>query len=195
MNNLKIIEQIKNKEPECLEVLYNTYGSKFYDYCIRKWLLSEDAAWEIVYKTLETIILKGSSYQFESDAHFQNFLFKVLVNFLRQQYRKKQVSKLDLEFVNLNNDEGLPQLIQKQIDKKAFNEYYQSEYVEPEMLHILKEALLKLAPVDKDILLLKAQNYTYDEIAEILGIENNQLKVKHHRARQKLVKLLNEFSL
>ena len=56
MNYSKIIEQIRNKEPDSLDTLYKTYGTKFYDYCIRKWQLTEDAAWEVVYKTLETII-------------------------------------------------------------------------------------------------------------------------------------------
>jgi RNA polymerase sigma-70 factor (ECF subfamily) len=46
--------------------------------------------------------------------------------------------------------------------------------------------------LDRELLLLKAQNYTYDEIASILSIENNQLKVKHHRAKQKLINLLKD---
>ncbi len=195
MNYSKIIEQIRNKEPDSLDTLYKTYGTKFYDYCIRKWQLTEDAAWEVVYKTLETIIFKGPAYQFESEAHFNNFLFKVLVNFLRQQYRKKQAANPDLELVDLSDENGNVKFIQNQIDKKAFEEYYRTESIEPETIHNLKEALSKLLPVEKDLLLLKAQNYTYDEIAEILGIENNQLKVKHHRAKQKLLTLLNETSI
>lgn len=194
MNYETIIEQLKHKDPQALESLYNAYGAKFYDYCIRKWQLSEDAAWEAVYQTIETVVLKGAQYQFESNLHFQNFLFKVLLNFLRQLYRKQQAGRSDLEFVQLDAD-GDISVIQRQIDKKTFADYYQSESVEPEIMRTLNHALSQLAPIDKDLLLLKAQNYTYDEIAEILGIENNQLKVKHHRAKQKLIKLLNEASL
>jgi len=54
----------------------------------------------------------------------------------------------------------------------------------------LELALSKLDPLDKELLLLKANEFTYDQIAELLNIENNQLKVKHHRAKQKLIKLL-----
>jgi len=99
-----------------------------------------------------------------------------------------------LEFVELDTDDGTS-VVQRKIDKKTFTDYYQSESVEPEIMRTLNHALSQLAPIDKDLLLLKAQNYTYDEIAEILGIENNQLKVKHHRAKQKLINLLNESSL
>lgn len=194
MNYETIIEQLKHKDPQALESLYNTYGVKFYDYCIRKWQLSEDAAWEAVYQTLEAIVLKGAQYQFESNLHFQNFLFKVLLNFLRQLYRKQQAGNAALQFVQLDTDSGIS-VIQGQIDKKTFTDYYQSESVESEMMRNLSHSLAQLAPADKDLLLLKAQNYTYDEIAEILGIENNQLKVKHHRAKQKLINLLNESSL
>lgn len=194
MNYEIIIEQLKYKDPQALESLYNTYGGKFYDYCIRKWQLSEDAAWETVYQTLETVVLKGAQYQFESNLHFQNFLFKVLLNFLRQLYRKQQAGHSALEFVELDTD-GDTSVVQRKIDKKTFTDYYQSESIEPEIMRTLNHALSQLAPIDKDLLLLKAQNYTYDEIAEILGIENNQLKVKHHRAKQKLIKLLNESSL
>lgn len=194
MNYETIIEQLKHKDPQALESLYNTYGAKFYDYCIRKWQLSEDAAWEAVYQTLETVVLKGAQYQFESNLHFQNFLFKVLLNFLRQLYRKQKAGRSALEFVELDTD-GDISVVQRKIDKKTFTDYYQSESVEPEIMRTLNHALSQLAPADKDLLLLKAQNYTYDEIAEILGVENNQLKVKHHRAKQKLIKLLNEASL
>lgn len=194
MNYETIIEQLKHKDPQALESLYSTYGAKFYDYCIRKWQLSEDAAWEAVYQTLETVVLKGAQYQFESNLHFQNFLFKVLLNFLRQLYRKQQAGHSSLEFVELDTD-GDISVVQRKIDKRTFTDYYQSESVESEIMRTLNHALSQLAPADKDLLLLKAQNYTYDEIAEILGIDNNHLKVRHHRAKQKLIKLLNESSL
>ena len=113
---------------------------------------------------------------------------------MRQLYRKQQAGHSALEFVELDTD-GDISVVQRKIDKKTFTDYYQSESVEPEIMRTLNHALSQLAPADKDLLLLKAQNYTYDEIAEILGVENNQLKVKHHRAKQKLIKLLNEASL
>jgi len=191
----EIIEQIGNKDSRCLDSLYNTYGKKFYDYCVRKWHLSEDTAWEVVYRTLETVIQKASAYRFDSEAHFNNFLFKVLVNFLRQEYRKRQAGNPELEFVDLNTEGGTSGIIQNRITKASFLEYYKEESAEPKLLLVLKEALKQLLPVEKELLLLKAQNYTYDEIAEILGIENNQLKVKHHRAKQKLITILNKTSI
>jgi RNA polymerase sigma-70 factor (ECF subfamily) len=190
MDYQKIIQQIKGKDPAGLLSLYEAYGEKFYAYCVKRWSLSEDAAWEVVYRTMETLLLKGAAYHFESEQHFNNFLFKVLINFLRQEYRKSQASKIDLEFVDLNNEEAMPHGLHVRMNQAAFEEYYRSDHVDSPMLTGIKEALKMLDPIDRDMLLLRAQNYSYDEIAALLRIENNQLKVKHHRAKQKLTNLL-----
>lgn len=188
-----ILQLIGNKDPKGLEELYQAYGSRFYVYAIQRWHLTEDEAWDVVYKTLETLVLKLSNYQFQSQALFEGFLFKVLVNFLRQHFRSKRSShEAEIDFVDLNNEGEMPYQINKQINKSAFSDYYKAETVENPALLILNEALSKLEPNEKDILLLRAQNYSYDEIAGLLGVDNDQLKVKHHRAKQKLINLINE---
>jgi len=188
-----IIALIGNKDSSGLEVLYNAYGSRFYSYCINRWKLTEDEAWEVIYQTLQTLVLKIDNYYFENKGLFEGFLFKVLLNFIRQNFRSKRSKSIhELEFVDLNNEEELPSFFSKQVNKLAFAEYYSSEVVESPHLLALNEALLNLEETDKDILLLRAQNFSYNEIAELLGIDNNQLKVKHHRAKQKLVTFFNE---
>ncbi|CAN5378150.1 hypothetical protein BH11BAC3_BH11BAC3_01920 [soil metagenome] len=188
-----VIELIDKKDPKGLEELYNIYGSRFYSYSISRWNLTEDEAWDVVYKTLETLVLKLSNYKFESKARFEGFLFKVLVNFLRQYFRaNRSQHEGDIEFVDLNSEDEMPYYISKHIHKNAFAEYYKTELVESPALILLNDALGQLEQSDKDILLLRAQNYSYDEIAVLLKIDNNQLKVKHHRAKQKLLNIINE---
>lgn len=186
----QILELITQKNPKGLEALYDAYGRKFYTYSVFHWYLNEDEAWDVVYKTLETLVLKLANYEFESKAHFDNFLYKVLINFLRQHFRQSRAqNKGSIEYVNID-DEGTD--LSVQIDTVAFSNYYQSETAENPKMLILNECLNKLDSFDKDLLLLRAQNYTYDEIAALLGVANNQLKVKHLRAKQKLVNLINE---
>jgi RNA polymerase sigma factor (sigma-70 family) len=193
MNYQDILRLISDKDPKGLEELYQAYGSRFYAYAFQRWNLTEDEAWEVVYKTLETLVLKLSNYQFQSKALFEGFLFKVLLNFLRQYFRSKRSShEAEIDFVDLNNEEQVPYQVSKQISKAAFSDYYKTESVENPALLILNEALNKLDPMDKDILLLRAQNYSYDEIAGLLSIDNKQLKVTHHRAKQKLLNMINE---
>ncbi len=193
-----ILEFIKNKDPNGLQELYRSYGRKFYGYAVKKWNLSEDEAWEVVYKTLETLVLKLPNYQFESEAHFNNFLYKVFTNFLRQNFRSQRANQNDIKYININEDptednQGLPSnKLRFEIDKQTFNEYYQLEALENPKLLLLNVALEKLPVGEKDILLLRAQGFSYEEVAQLLKVNNNQLKVKHHRAKQKLLKILEE---
>jgi RNA polymerase sigma factor (sigma-70 family) len=192
MNYLDIITLIGNKDPKGLEELYQAYGKKFFGYSVNQWHLSEDEAWEVVYKTLETLVLKLSNYHFESQTYFDNFLYKVLFNFLRQHFRAKRSHEDKLVLVDLYEDQEKMPSLTRQLDAISFQDYYKSEIVENPVLLALNDALSQLEGADKDILLLRAQNYSYDEIAAMLNIDNKQLKVKHHRAKQKLINILNE---
>jgi RNA polymerase sigma factor (sigma-70 family) len=197
-----IIELLRVKDNKAYEALYILYADKFYGFSISKWNFSEEDGWEVVYQTLETLGLKLANYEFESQKHFDAFIFKVFVNFLRQKYRSNRRKEKDISFVRLvdiefgEKDEALEDVdinkIESAFSNEVFNDYYQNNEGENPKLIWLKSALSKLESTEKEILLLKAQNFTYDEIAVMLKIENNQLKVKHHRAKKKLLKMLEE---
>ncbi|MBC8052158.1 MAG: RNA polymerase sigma factor [Sphingobacteriaceae bacterium] len=187
----EIIDKVITKDPTGLRDLYEAYGKSFYAYSIKRWQLTEDDAWDIVYKTLETLILKLSNYEFESQAKFEGFLYTVLVNFIRQHFRSRRVKdQQEMKYVDLDTQDGISTDINQKLNEASFNEYYSAEVIESSSLLLLKDALNKLEVVDRDILLLRAQNYSYEEIASFLKIDNNQLKVKHHRAKKKLVDML-----
>jgi RNA polymerase sigma-70 factor (ECF subfamily) len=64
-----------------------------------------------------------------------------------------------------------------------------SEYEDrrTEQLASLHELINQLLPIEKAIILLWLDEYSYDEIAEIIGIERNNVAVKLHRIKNKLV--------
>ncbi len=197
MDYLEIIDLLSKKDKRGLELLYTLYGGKFFSFAVEKWDLSEDEAWDVVYQTLETLILKLSQYEFESKKHFENFIFKVFTNFLRQYFRssRKKESYIYFEYINqdvpADNKYSLNEQAEIEIDKKDFDDYYKYEDIENPKLIALQNALKKLSELDRELLLLRAQNFTYDEIAEFLKIDNNQLKVRHYRAIQKLMKFMS----
>lgn len=190
----EILDLLKSQPQSGLEQLYENYGKKFYSYCIRQWKMTEDDAWDVIYKTLEALVLKLSNYDFESQAHFNNFLYKVLINFIRQNFRTRRSNEeYDMMLLDFQEEDIASfGAVTKLLNERAFKDYYALEIVDDPAILALKEALSKMDEQEKDILLLRAQNYSYDEIAEMLAIENNQLKVKHHRAKKKLVQLLIE---
>jgi RNA polymerase sigma factor (sigma-70 family) len=195
----EILRRIILHDKSGLEQLYNAYGKQLYSFAIYRWKLDEDSAWEVIYRTLDTLILKLPDYTFESKAHFENFIFKVFTNFLRQNYRSHRKKQMDeaVDTDNLfvdNNDTSKDDPSrngQFEIDKRAFIEYYRNETFENPKLLALEKALEQLEPQERDLLLLRAQNYSYEEISDMLRIENKQLKVKHHRTKEKVLKLLN----
>lgn len=200
MTYLELIRLIDAKDRKGWENLYVQYGQKFYGFAVTKWNFSEDEAWAIVYQTLETIILKISNYKIESQAHFDNLVFKIFTNFLRQEYRRlkrieEQFQILTYAEMEISADEqaengGDVQSLTIPFDNDFFNEYLDTDDTESPKMIALKKGLAMLAPFERDLLLLKANNFSYDEIASLLAVENNQLKVKHHRAKNKLLKLL-----
>jgi RNA polymerase sigma factor (sigma-70 family) len=199
VDHKQLLELIKSKDQKGYESLYSLYADKFFGYAVKKWLFSEDDAMNVVYQTLETLVLKISSYEFESKAHFENFIFKVFINFLRQQFRQNRKKQQEVSFTSLSeaelDNQGEPMdflKIESSFSSDTFNEYYQTDTSDNPKLILLQKALEQLEKSDKELLLLRAQNFTYDEIAAMLKIENNQLKVKHHRAKARLLKLLEQ---
>ncbi|WP_244437214.1 RNA polymerase sigma factor [Bacteroides reticulotermitis] len=60
-----------------------------------------------------------------------------------------------------------------------------------ENYHKLVEALYRLNEVDKSIMLLYLEDYSYEEISDIVGISASNVGVKIHRLKVQLQKQLN----
>lgn len=61
-----------------------------------------------------------------------------------------------------------------------------------EQIKMLHKAIAKLTGVEKSIILLYLENKKYEEIAEIVGITQNYVRVKMNRIKLKLKKLIGE---
>ena len=182
---LEIVQLVRENPRKGLEKLFETYSNKLFSYCVSNWGFTEDEGWDVIYTTLETLLGSVKCYDFESDKHFENFLFKVFKNNLRQLYRKQKSLSEHIQFVPL--EPGEREMEGERLFTQINNE--QPEVKSPQ-IELLNQALLKLNDSDREILLLRGQNFTYEQIASFLGVENNQLKVKAHRAKKKLVDLM-----
>src|ERR1700722_3215581 len=117
----EILQRIKHRDETVIAVLYETYGKKFYSYCGRNWNCDEVGAWEMVYRTLEALVLKLGLYSFDSQEKFDAFLFTVLANNVRQEFRSARVRNGVQLSVTDFNDESLPKEIDDQITVGALN--------------------------------------------------------------------------
>lgn len=192
MEYQRIIDQIEDDTSEGIEILFRYCADRFYGYAVERWHCSEDEAWEVVYQTLDKLITKLPECSFSNQSQFDAYIFKVFKSYLSKSYRKKKDRKSKLQVISIEEaTEG--QISSNELSSIGINEnlFLNVDSQNP-LIEKLEEALLKLDELDRELLLLRVQNFSYEEIAHLLGIENKQLKVKHHRAKQKLIKLLEK---
>ncbi len=172
-----LITQLKKKDKESIRILYERYGKKLYGYAITQWKVSEDDAWDLVYKTLYKVIDSIDNYTFKDENRFVGFLFKVFTNYLRNHLRDtkgKQVSTTEL-LDNLSiplKEEG-------------------SNKEESPLMRCLKKVLEALEDWQRVLLLMKAQDYAYKDIAPYVNRPEKQLKVYNLRLRSTVMDQTN----
>lgn len=177
-----IASKIKEKDSDAIALLYSRYGKKLYGYSISKWKLSEDDSWEIVYKTLYKVIKVIDNYTFENENKFISFLFKIFINYLRNHYRDNKDKRF--ETVELM---GTHEKIAG--DRNAPQE--NSPRLSP-LMACLQKVLQVMEDWQRIILLMRAQDYSYEEIAKYVSRPVGQLKVYHMRLKKVVTEKTNE---
>lgn len=167
---------------EFITVIYNRYGKKLYSYGIRSWQLDEDAAWELIYKTLYKVIDSYRNYEFESEEKFGSFIFKIFINYLRNHYRDNKTEKM-FEFSAMDDTDMSSRSVKEEDGMEANKK-----------LIALNEILDKMEDWERMLLLMRSEGRTYSEIAQYIDKPENQLKVYYQRLKEQLTKKLNDRS-
>jgi len=190
-----------------LALLFENYGQALFGYSVRNWRLNEDEGYNVLYKTLESVGKVLNRYEFSSDKHFSNWLFKIhknnILQLLREKRRKEPhtipvaFDQWEKEWQDLgtqgeaSSDWELTELINYRdvLERISRIEPYTPSPEQNHLMMSMQKALLELNDTDRELLLLRMNDYSYEEIAGMLGMENNQLKVRFNRAKAKLEKL------
>jgi RNA polymerase sigma factor (sigma-70 family) len=193
-----IISEFQKDLNKGLAMLFKEYGQTLFGYSVHTWKLNEDEAYEALYKTLQSVGKVITRYEFESDAHFKNWIFKIhknnILQFLRSKKGKEEIYHFSYsDWENEVNDLGedafgiseFKEVIEK-VDEAS------CETPDSPLMTAMKKALLKVSEQERELLMLRMNEYSYDEISQMLGIENKQLKVKFNRAKAKIEKLTLE---
>lgn len=109
--------------------------------------------------------------QFRGDSLMSTWIYRVAVNSALMAIRS---SKSKIETVSL--DFGLLDISSENDD------------VQRENLQALHSLINRLEDIEKAIILLWLDEYSYDEIADTLGLKRNTVAVKIHRIKEKLSK-------
>lgn len=162
----KAVDDFKRGSAEAFHLLYNAYNKKIYRFCLR--MLGDEALAEDAFQ--ETFIkIYEKNDQFRGD-NFQAWLFTIARNTCLNTIRSQK------DFDSFDETFHKP-------EKSKFGDVGMKDYI--------SRAIAKL-PVDlrEALVLREYSEHSYKEIADILDIELSLAKVRVHRARQMLKKLL-----
>lgn len=195
--HIEVIEQFNSSLKEGLTVLYEAYGKHLYQFSLKNWNLDEDESYDVLYKTLETVGKVINRYEFTSEKHFTNWLFKIHKNnilmFVRAKNTKEEVAYTTTDWIeesSVDEYDGVEyDFDSKIVHELSTEQVYEEESTGSSLFTALEKALQMIGETERDVLLLRMNNYSYEEIAIMLGVDDKQLKVKFLRAKAKVQKL------
>jgi RNA polymerase sigma factor (sigma-70 family) len=173
---------LKNKNKETIALLYERYGKKLYGYAITKWKVSEDESWELVYKTLYKVMNVAHQYTFQDEGKFTGFLFKIFINYLRNHYR-------DTKAKGIVTTELLEKHEKLSSDRKETEETKEST---SPLMRCLQKALALLEDWQRILLLMRAQDHSYEDISKYVARSGDQLKVYYGRLKKVVTEKTND---
>lgn len=173
----EVIERCREGDSESFVWLLDAYGNKLYHYFFRI-CGSRDLAEDLVQDLFVKLLVKIKNYRHENK--FENWLFRVAANMLRDHFRKQQ---RQIKTSALPADE-LPQA-----NEDRFAHVQQLEL--QEQVDQLQLALQLLSPDDREMILLKHYSgMGYKEIAEQFQMPLGTVLAKVHRGLKKLNKYM-----
>ena len=124
----------------------------------------------------EILIHLWKSYpSFRGEAKFSTWVYRVGLNVAIQHLRKAKKKKEDT--ASPESFDTIPQM--------------EANEVPEEEIRLLHKAIGKLNEVEKAIVMLYLEEVADDEIADIIGISQNYVRVKMTRIKAKLKKIAN----
>jgi len=158
-----VIDRVKNGDKQAYASIIRQFERQMYTYCyyiLKNHEETEDAVQDIFIRAYENL------HRYSRQVSFSAWLYKMAYNHMMNM-KKKQGRWLKL--VN----EVKAQQPKVEISPKE---------------SVIEEMLTYLTPEERHILLLKAvEQYSFDEIGDIMGIKPATIRKKYERLRRKLL--------
>ena len=170
-----IIQEILNGKTSQYEYFLDRYSQQIYLLVVRIVACEEDAE-----ELTQDVFLKAFQQlsSFKGESSFSTWIYRIATNMAISAARKKKYDVLRLD------DAAFANLSDSQVDEALEDD---SE----EQLQRLSSAMQKLEPDERALLtLFYMEEKPLAEIAAIMGMKENNAKVKLHRIRKKLYVLI-----
>ncbi len=170
---------LKSDREKGLKLMFEQYAKKLLAYSTHNWQVDEDAAWDLIYKTMYKVADVIQEYEFVSEQKFASFIFKIYINYLRNHLRDSKTASQGIVEVELN--ENIVHNYSPATKPQASNP----------ALSLLQQELDKLEDWQRILLLMRGQDIAYSEIAKYVNKTEDQLKVYYGRLKKQLAERIN----
>jgi RNA polymerase sigma-70 factor (ECF subfamily) len=145
------------------------------------------------------IIIKICRAYTNSKEDFEDYYQEVCLQIWRSHHNFKEASEWSTWVYRVTLNVCLTLLKKKTNNKQHFaSDYVQPELVEDshafedEQLNQLYDAIRQLSEIDRGVIMLYLEKKSYQEIAEIIGTNPNNIGVRIKRIKARLKKILNK---
>lgn len=157
---------------ENFEIIYKEYAPTIRKLCL-SYTGNKDNAEDLIQETFITVWKKIDS--FRNDAKLSTWIYRIAINnclmsIRKQQYLEKIANKTFIDIPDETSDEKA-----QQID-------------------LLYKCISKLKEADRILITFVLDEKPYEEIAEITGITENNLRVKIHRIKKELTQIFHKYA-
>lgn len=162
----ELMQKVSNGNLDLMTILFDRYHLRifnFFNKMIQNKMVSEDLTQDVFVKILK---YRGSY----KNGNFASWIFTTARNIFSTHYQKRKKERESFSENDEIKDSG-----------ELISESNQDE------LHHLHKALSYLSHSDRELIIMnRFQEIKYEQIAEIIGSNENAVKVKTHRALKKL---------
>ncbi|MGH9805186.1 MAG: RNA polymerase sigma factor [Candidatus Acidiferrales bacterium] len=160
----ELMLSFKNGDPLAFRELFDRYKNSIYGY-VRRRVNDPGRAEEITQDVFLALVQRRNGYHVS--ASFRTYLYRIALNRIASEYRKKKES------------DPLPE------------EVPAASGGDPAVVQQVREALAQLEPEQREIVLLREyQGLSYEEIAAVLSIPVGTVRSRLFRAKMALRELL-----
>jgi len=157
---------------ENFEIIYKEYAPTIRKLCL-SYTGNKDNAEDLIQETFIAVWNKIDS--FRNDAKLSTWIYRIAINnclmsIRKQQYLEKIANKTFIDIPDETSDEKA-----QQID-------------------LLYKSISKLKEADRILITFVLDEKPYEEIAEITGITENNLRVKIHRIKKELTQIFHKYA-
>ena len=187
MHSDTLIVRAKTGDPSAQGKLVQLWYKRIYNFGY-KFFLDHDMAMEVCQRTFISMCRNLGTLQDAS--RFKPWLYKIAVNFCREEARKRKGNRsLPFDLVWNRDAEDSPQWE----SSRQRHDDTERQLQQVELSDILQRALLELNEEQREIVIMKEyEGLKFREIAEILNISENTVKSRMYYGLDGLKKILEK---